>query len=481
ERNRNSKKYFLCGLIMVVVLTITANFIGSKANYRMTASIPLTEGKVTASPYDINIVAMFINEGDGKYQEQNKDVVLPIIEYTINEKISYCYKGTNKDNREVNAKIYTNILGEHVFSGVSKSSKCILYLDKIKDNCDKACQYILSNINNINIRRKDYLPFYNNVSELNAPTSKTMYKALDEDGTTYYFAGNPTDNWVEFGGYYWRIIRINGDGSIRLIYQGRTEDENGNKLEPQTTGDETQIGTSKFNEFANDNTYVGFMYGAPGSTTYETTHENKNDSLIKNILDRWFIKSNIKQGSLYFDKIDLNAGFCGDRQSSSSRTGINGNGGMGTTSTYYGAYVRLLPNGAHPTALAIISPTFNCANTDDLYTYIDANQGNKKLSNPIGLITADEASYAGLVYGEPNKTSTNYLYTNRTYWTITPSFYENENSARVINVNLGGSMYAGSGLPHNVTFEFGIRPVINLRSDVEFTGNGTIDSPYKVV
>ncbi|MCM1053148.1 MAG: hypothetical protein NC483_04160, partial [Ruminococcus sp.] len=61
ERNKNSKKYFLYGLISVVVLTITVTFIGSKANYRMTASIPLTEGKVVSSPYDINVMAIYID------------------------------------------------------------------------------------------------------------------------------------------------------------------------------------------------------------------------------------------------------------------------------------------------------------------------------------------------------------------------------------------------------------------------------------
>ncbi|MCM1053851.1 MAG: hypothetical protein NC483_07765, partial [Ruminococcus sp.] len=60
-RKNNSKRYFLCGLITVVILTITVTFIGSKANYRMTASIPLTEGKVVSSPYDINIVALYLD------------------------------------------------------------------------------------------------------------------------------------------------------------------------------------------------------------------------------------------------------------------------------------------------------------------------------------------------------------------------------------------------------------------------------------
>ncbi|MCM1052535.1 MAG: hypothetical protein NC483_00970 [Ruminococcus sp.] len=262
ERNRNSKRYFLYGLISVVVLTITVTFITSKANYRMTASIPLTEGKVTSSPYDIKVMAMYINE-DNSYKELDKSTTIPD-GYKINEEESYCYK-ESRSNKDTNAKLYTDEMGNHVFSGISKSSKCILYLDKTNDNCGIACKYILSNINNINIRRKDYLPFNEVVTSENAPTEKTVYKAYDDDGTSYYFAGNPTDNWVEFGEYYWRIIRINGNGSIRLIYHGRTQDENGSKLEAQATGTETQIGESTFNNQKDDNAYVGFMYGVPKS------------------------------------------------------------------------------------------------------------------------------------------------------------------------------------------------------------------------
>ena len=87
------------------------------------------------------------------------------------------------------------------------------------------------------------------------------------------------NNWVSFAGFYWRIIRINGDGSIRLIYSGDSSSG------PVETGESTQIGTSAFNEQFNDNAYVGYMYGTSGSGTYEETQANINDSTIKTVLD----------------------------------------------------------------------------------------------------------------------------------------------------------------------------------------------------
>ncbi len=432
-RNKNSKKYFLCGLICVVVLTITVTFIGSKANFRMTASIPLTEGKVTASPYDINIVAIYL---DGV--EQSKDTLIPN-GYKINEETSYCYKGTNKENKDANAKLYTDELDNHVFSGISKSSKCILYLDKINDSCGNACQYILSNINNINIRRNDYLPFNDIVTSSNAPTEKTLYKAYDDDGTTYYYAGSPIDNWVLFGGYYWRIIRINGDGTIRMIYQGK--EENG----PQITGTGLQIGSIPFNELYEGKEYVGYWY--------KENNEYK-PSTIYTYLNNWFNNSSL-MNSNYFSKIDTNAGFCGDRTISSANSSI----------IYYNPFNRYINK----------APIYKCNEITDLYTYKGADKGNKLLDNPVGLITADEVKYAGLspVNGD------NFLKVNLHYWTMSPYFY-NSKKAVVFRVVSSGFLDGGDTSDNGVARPFGARPVINIRSDVTLSGDGTASNPYKI-
>ena len=82
----------------------------------------------------------------------------------------------------------------------------------------------------------------------------------DHDGKSYYYRGSVSNNYVQFAGYYWRIIRQNGDSSVRLLYAGTNSN---------ATGDNLQIGTSAFNNQRNNPAYVGYMYGSTLNTSYE--------------------------------------------------------------------------------------------------------------------------------------------------------------------------------------------------------------------
>ena len=300
-----------------------------------------------------------------------------------------------------------------------------------------------------------------------AKTDEGMYAAEDDYGTTYYYRGAVNDNWFQFGTnssgqpLYWRIVRINGDGSIRLIYNGPTT---------SSTDESTMINTSQaFNTSYNNNAYVGYMY-KDGEV-----HGLVESSDIKKELDEWYLANLTGEGEA--DKIDGNAGFCGDRtpyiRSGSSGSYIyTSGGGTGTTETYYGAYYRLCTN---------MTPTFKCTYEDaskvkqDLYTTNGSSKGNGKLTYPIGLITADEVAFAGGVYNTSN--TSYYLYNNAAYWTMSPSFY-NSNGARVFGVNSDGFLYAGNFVTWTSP---GVRPVINIRSNVELTGSGTTSDPFVVV
>ena len=88
-----------------------------------------------------------------------------------------------------------------------------------------------------------------------ATTDEGIYAAQDDYGTSYYFRGAVENNYVKFAGYYWRIIRINGDGTIRLIYDGTSAHANGE------SSTDRQIGTSRFNSTYGDNASVGYMMG----------------------------------------------------------------------------------------------------------------------------------------------------------------------------------------------------------------------------
>ena len=311
----------------------------------------------------------------------------------------------------------------------------------------KGSEYILSHYDTI-LTRNDFSTTVENI------TTGTIYKSLDEsqyddDGEVYYFAGAPTDNYVKFAGYYWRIIRINGDGSIRIIYDGTSAHGNGE------SSTDRQIGTSAFNlENYNRSEYVGYMY------TEGEQHGNTTDSTIKGVLDDWY-NNNLKS---YADKISTEAGFCGDREPSTDESTSNGQGGTGTTVTYYGGYIRLITNK---------KPNLKCKNDVDLYTVSGSSKGNEALSNPIGLITADEAAMAGAVYKEVNEYF--YLFSGLVSWTFTPANSFSTGNALEFRMGTDG-LLGNSG----VGYVGGIRPVINLASDVELTGSGTSNDPYVV-
>ena len=242
-----------------------------------------------------------------------------------------------------------------------------------------------------------------------------------------------------------------------MIYQGVAESPTPDKS--NETGSGTQIGTSKFNSSYNNNMYVGYMYqsGQPHGLT--------TNSSIKTTLDSWYI-DNLKDE--YAEYLDGNAGFCGDR------TPYSGTG-TGTSNTNYGAYNRLYTNKA---------PTFKCTDKDnDLYTTPGSSEGNGALkvtpsdndstATPIGLITADEVAFAGGVSGSNN--TSYYLNNNAYYWTMSPARLAS--GAYVFIVNSSGKLHDYGGVNNT----WGVRPVINIRSDVQLTGEGTTSDPFKVV
>ena len=222
-----------------------------------------------------------------------------------------------------------------------------------------------------------------------------------------------------------------------MIYQGVADSanpDNGN-----IKGTETQIGTGAFNSSENNKTYVGLVYDG------STQHGYGTNSTIMNTLNSWY-NSNIENENknLHYEQyIDTGVGFCSDRSMSNGDNYTDG-------SFNYASYDRR--NG--PASLQ--------CNSEDVLS-----QDNGKLPNPIGLLTSDEYVFAG--------SGNSYLYTEQTYWTISPAGF-NYSRAEVFIVNVYHNHNAMS-----VNSPWGIRPVINLRSDVQITGSGTVSDPFKVV
>ena len=269
-------------------------------------------------------------------------------------------------------------------------------------------------------------------------TTGVIYKSAnsnqyDNDGEVYYFAGNPTDNWVKWAGFYWRIIRINGNGSIRMIYQGTS---------PNTTGTNTQLQTSTFNDDYNRSEYVGLKY------TSGQQHGQNTNSTIMGVLNTFYQE---KLAS-YADDIDTNAGFCSDRNMGSGYSWSS----QPSSTIYYAAYDRVAKTSSN------VNPSFKCSNSSDL------------LKIPVGLITVDETVYAGLAWNSGN--SSNYLYTGEYYWTMSPFWYGNGLAVVFYVISTGRLSSAGVN-----NASPGVRPVVNLKSSVQITGgNGTADLPFEI-
>ena len=298
-----------------------------------------------------------------------------------------------------------------------------------------------------------------------ATTDEGIFVAEDDYGTSYYFRGAVTNNYVKFANKYWRIIRINGDGTIRLIYDGTSAHANGE------SSTDRQIGTSRFNATYGDNAYVGYMMGIDNqcpsttscsgstrTTSYSQATSNTYSSTIKTTVDNWY-KTNIVDAG-YSDKV-ADVIYCNDRQIDT----VSGYGnalGYGTNQTAYMPRYRLYTNK---------SPILTCTNQNDRFTVEDTSKGNGALTYPVGLITADEMSMGGAVYGSRN--SSYYLYTGQYYWTMTPSRYNGYVDHFYVHSNGSIGYYPGHA-------NLGVRPVLSLKSSVELQGSGIISDPYVV-
>ena len=279
-------------------------------------------------------------------------------------------------------------------------------------------------------------------------TGSGLFSAEDDDGTSYYFRGDKTliNNYVHFADQYWRIVRINGDGTIRLIL-----DDN--------------IGDYYFNSSSNERKYVGYTYDNDACTLNSpcwsshtssngsfTNSHNGSNSTIKTQLETWY-NSNLSGND---SKIAYGT-YCNDTSYGSESD---------DNSSYYGAFERLSPNGSK-----YVNPTLTCPDPTDANGQMRTYGGVYKLK--IGLLTADEMNYAGLRYYGGSATSNNYLYKSYGWWSLSPF-----NSSSYVSVFSGnyGDLINGS-----VDNTNGVRPVINLTTDtLTTTGDGSANTPYEV-
>ena len=337
----------------------------------------------------------------------------------------------------------------------------------------------------------------NPITDASASNEAVMSLAPDDYGISYYFRGNVQNNFVSFANMCWRIVRITGDGSIKLAlydYSSASCTNTGDTLAFARYNGTTY--TTKFNENRDDNAYIGFMYGTPNSTTYAATHANINKSTILQNLETWY-KAKLTS---YTDKL-ADTIWCNDRSTVkdvtfkyvSSENGVLNKDSMPFPGlgykldmTFYGSGIRnfgaesSFNSVTYGTGPSLICPKDNDRGKLSKFTVTDTVNGNGNLDYKIGLLTADEMALAGMttssVYFNNNydETSvTSYLRSNANgdYWTLSPVTF-NFDGARV------WCSYSGD---YGVGEYNALRPAVSLKSATTMSGgNGTSSSPFIV-
>ena len=297
--------------------------------------------------------------------------------------------------------------------------------------------------------------------------SEALLASTEDDyGTSYYFRGAVKNNYVEFANKCWRIVRVGGDGSVKLILHNDNKagvanpcDAANNSASAAFARYSGETYKSEFNTNTDDNAYVGFKYGTVGASGYASAHANTNNSTILTNLETWYT-NNLKT---YESVIDDNV-WCNDKTNVTDETydpwNYTPNGlGYAKNVTYYGATQRLVSTSG---SAGGTGPSLKC------------NGELSKINSKVGLITADELALAGYAYAKNNTTT--YLQENATdtyWWSLSPYFF-NGDGACVWRV------YGGSGGFGNyyVNRTGGVRPSISLKSTTNVTGEGTSSSPY---
>ena len=360
-----------------------------------------------------------------------------------------------------------------------------------------------------------------------------LYMAEDDEGESYYYRGAVKNNYVSFAGFTWRIIRRNGDGSVRMIYSGKSTTD---------TGEAVTIGRSQFNSKDWDPTYVGYKYNEDfelhennGTTGYnwftntqkynygtgytfdastkkftltgtikQLTWKDNHDEIVKSQLYSCLETScNVVYkvtGYQNDTRMTVKPISYSSKSLATAQTNNTNSAIKTTIDNWYKnnltAYTSKLADetfcndrsissgtgykldsytsyGAYNRNSDRRTPSLKCAQDNDKFKVANASA---KLDYPVALITADELAMAGGVVDTAN--TNYYLYNGHHQWSLSPGrFRSNGSLAHVWDVTPSGYLYQ----LHDVTNSFGVRPVINLKADTLITkGDGTALNPFKI-
>ena len=314
-----------------------------------------------------------------------------------------------------------------------------------------------------------------------------LYSTEDEDGTSYYFRGAVTTNNVQFGVYasdyyvydngygyyyqtlesceeagnstctpvklasvgdkmYWKIVRVNGDGSLRLIYNGTSSSPSNSELASSFS-----VGYVPYNLKDNEPKYTGYTY------------DNGVDSFIKREVDTWYQNT---LGKSNYDRMVTSGRFCSDSSGYQEGSFYNFSTDIFPDGMYlYASMGERLANFARGASAVANSPTLKCPSTNESYG------GSYRLK--AGLITADELALAGESSYVVGNSYLNSGDNGDCYWSMTPADFTPD-LAYVWGEFVGFSdIY--------VSDQRAVRPVINVTTNNGFaSGDGTVENAYVI-
>ena len=388
------------------------------------------------------------------------------------------------------ANSYASLVGKYlVSSSISGTGSSTAGARKTTTNLE-AVYYVV----NATPNSFTYKPLYSNKNTTEAILASTE----DDYGTSYYYRGVVKNNYVEYANMCWRIVRVTGNGAIKLVLHNRNDLSSSNTTPKYSnpcnvTGNYLSYAFySIFNSSSKDNAFVGLMYGNAGcsdgtsanqdsctsaggtwtrSTSYAQAHANTNPSIMLNKLNDWYTNVLSKQNG--FDASHLaDTIWCNDK-----KTEDNGLG-YGVNNNDYASYVRI--NDLKSPSL--ICPNDNLGGKLSKFTVSDTKYGNGALKDyaKIGLLTADEVAFAGVI-GKYHHTdfylseNANVIGSLQCWWTLSPNTYAGGAAVRCVNA-------AWQSLDASYTnYSFPARPSISLVPDIKISsGAGTATDPYKI-
>ena len=408
--------------------------------YELVSTNTSTNGEIIPNISKTDITGTSIELGSGHFVKANN------AKHTYLLKIYYPKKATSQNaNQRATINAHVEITSAKAPKTNGKLSELVLYNNEVKT------------------------PLTTPGAAISTASEALLASTEDDYGTSYYFRGAVTNNYVEFANKCWRIVRVGGDGSVKLILHNDNTTKVANPCDPANNSASAAFARysgetykSAFNTNYDDNAYVGFKYGTVGANDYASAHANINKSTILTNLDSWYDKNNLKD----YEKVIADTVWCNDKTNVTDTTfdpwSWTPNGlGYGTNVTYYGATQRLVSssNSAGGTG-----PSLKC------------NGELSKINSKVGLITADELAFAGYAYSQYNTTT--YLQENATndyWWSLSPGYFDGSFASVWYAYGSNGGFYYFS-----VGGTYGVRPSISLKPSTNVAGNGTSENPYVV-